>query len=59
LLHLRILYSQTYVGLLRDEIADLHQRGLEALVQQKLTAIKKRFCDLSLFVKEVPQLIDA
>ena len=53
--HLRILYSQTYVGLLRDEIADLRKRGLEVLVQQKLEAIKKRFCDLSLFVKEVKE----
>ncbi|MEZ5386732.1 MAG: transposase [Prosthecobacter sp.] len=53
--HLRILYSKTYVGLLRDEIADLRKRGLEMLVQQKLEAIKKRFCDLSLFVKEVKE----
>jgi putative transposase len=53
--HLRILYSKTYVGLLRDELADLRQRGLEVLVQQKLEAIKKRFCELSLFVKEVKE----
>lgn len=53
--HLRILYSRTYVGLLRDELADLRKRGLEVLAQQKLEAIKKRFCDLSLFVKEVKE----
>ncbi|MFO1483152.1 MAG: transposase [Verrucomicrobiaceae bacterium] len=53
--HLRILYSKTYVGLLRDELSDLRQRGLESLAQQKLEAIKKRFCDLSLFVKEVKE----
>jgi hypothetical protein len=53
--HLRILYSKTYVGLLRDEIADLRKRGLEVLVQQRLEAIKKRFCELSLFVKEVKE----
>jgi putative transposase len=53
--HLRILYSKTYVCLLRDEIADLRQRGLEVLVQQRLEAIKKRFCELSLFVKEVKE----
>ncbi len=53
--HLRILYSRIYVGLLRDEIADLRKRGLEVLIQQKLEAIKKRFCDLSLFVKEVKE----
>jgi putative transposase len=53
--HLRILYSKTYVGLLRDELSDLRQRGLESLAQQKVEAIKKRFCDLSLFVKEVKE----
>jgi putative transposase len=53
--HLRILYSKTYVGLLSDELSDLRQRGLESLAQQKLEAIKKRFCDLSLFVKEVKE----
>ena len=53
--HLRILYSKTYVGLLRDELSDLRQRGLETLAQQKLEALKKRFCELSLFVKEVKE----
>lgn len=53
--HLRILYSKTYVGLLRDELSDLRLRGLESLAQQNLEAIKKRFCDLSLFVKEVKE----
>lgn len=53
--HLRILYSKTYTGLLRDELSDLRQRGLEPLAQQKLEAIKKRFCDLSLFVKEIKE----
>lgn len=53
--HLRSLYSKTYTGLLRDELADLRQRGLEVLAQQRLEAIKRRFCDLSLFVKEVKE----
>ncbi|MDH4452333.1 MAG: chemotaxis protein CheW [Verrucomicrobiota bacterium] len=53
--HLRILYSKTYVGLLRDELSDLRQRGLEILAQQKVEALKKRFCELSLFVKEVKE----
>jgi hypothetical protein len=53
--HLRILYSKTYVGLLRDELSDLRQRGLEILAQQKVEALKKRCCDLSLFVKEVKE----
>jgi hypothetical protein len=53
--HLRILYSKTYVGLLRDELSDLRQRGLETLAQQKIETLKKRFCELSLFVKEVKE----
>ena len=53
--HLRILYSKTYVGLLRDELSDLRQHGLESLAQQKLETIKRRFCELSLFVKEVKE----
>ena len=53
--HLRILYSKNYVGLLRDELADLRQRGLETLALQKIETLKKRFCELSLFVKEVKE----
>jgi len=53
--HLRILYSRAYVDLLRDELADLRARGMAALAGQKLAALKKRFCDLSLFVKEVKE----
>lgn len=53
--HLRTLYSQAYVGLLRDELADLRARGMAALAEQRVEALKKRFCDLSLFVKEVKE----
>jgi putative transposase len=53
--HLGILYSKTYLGLLRDELADLRQRGMSILAEQKIDAIKKRFCDLSLFVKEIKE----
>ena len=53
--HLRTLYSKTYVGLLREELADLRARGMSALADLRIAAIKKRFCDLSLFVKEVKE----
>ncbi len=53
--HLSILYSRSYVGLLRDELADLRARGMAVLAEQRLAALKKRFCDLSLFVKEVKE----
>ncbi len=53
--HLRTLYSRAYLGLLRDELADLRARGLSALAEQRVAALKKRFCDLSLFVKEIKE----
>ncbi len=53
--HLSILYSRAYVGLLRDELADLRARGMAVLAEQRLAALKKRFCELSLFVKEVKE----
>ncbi len=53
--HLSVLYSRTYVGLLRDELSDLRVRGMTVLADQKLATIKKRFCELSLFVKEVKE----
>jgi len=53
--HLRTLYSRAYLGLLRDELADLRARGMAVLAEQRLDALKKRFCDLSLFVKEVKE----
>ncbi|MDB6004542.1 MAG: hypothetical protein JWR15_1529 [Prosthecobacter sp.] len=53
--HLRTLYSRAYLGLLHDELADLRARGMTALAEQRVEALKKRFCDLSLFVKEVKE----
>ncbi len=53
--HLQVLYSKTYVGLLRTEFAELRKLGMESLVQEKLEAIKKRFCDLSMYVKQVKE----
>lgn len=53
--HLRVLYSKAYLGLLREELKDLRERGLASLAQERIDALKKRFCDLSLFVKEVKE----
>ena len=55
LAHLRTLYSKAYIDQLRTEITLLRQQGLESLVQVKLDAIKRRFCDLSIYVKEVKE----
>ncbi|MCX6856794.1 MAG: chemotaxis protein CheW [Verrucomicrobia bacterium] len=53
--HLRTLYSREFVGLLKQEIQELRQLGMETLALTKLESIKKRFCDLSIFVKEVKE----
>lgn len=53
--HLSILYSKAYLGLLRDELADFRARGMAVLAEQRVEALKKRFCDLSLFVKEIKE----
>jgi hypothetical protein len=52
---LRPLYSRTNLCLPRDELADLRARGMAFLAEQRLDALKKRFYDLSLFVKEVKE----
>ncbi|MFC5454145.1 transposase [Prosthecobacter fluviatilis] len=53
--HLSILYSKTYLSLLRDELADFRSRGMAVLAEQKLETLKKCFCDLFLFVKEIKE----
>jgi hypothetical protein len=53
--HLRTLYSKAFVALLRQELDDLRKRGLDVVALAKIEAIKRRFCDLSLFVKEVKE----
>ncbi len=53
--HLSILYSRDYLKLLRDEMADWRARGMAVMAEQRLESLKKRFCDLSLFVKEVKE----
>jgi hypothetical protein len=55
LTHLRTLYSKAFVGLLKQELEELRRLGMETLALAKLEAIKKRFCDLSIFVKEVKE----
>jgi hypothetical protein len=53
--HLRTLYSREFVALLKQEIEELRRLGMDALALSKLEAIKRRFCDLSIFVKEVKE----
>ena len=53
--HLSILYSKSYVQHMREEIAWMREQGMEADVAKFLQKYKKRFCDLSLFVKQVKE----
>jgi REP element-mobilizing transposase RayT len=53
--HLRLLYSKAYLARLESEIASLRERGREAEVQRVLDRYKDRFCDLSVFVKELKE----
>ncbi len=53
--HLRTLYSREFVELLKQEIEALRRLGMDNLALSKLEVIKKRFCDLSIFVKEVKE----
>ena len=53
--HLKLLYSRGYLKQLGEEIAELRAHGREADVQRVLERYKARFCDLSVFVKEVKE----
>lgn len=37
--HLRVLYSKAYLGLLREDLKDLRERGMAALAQERIDAL--------------------
>ena len=53
--HLKLLYSPEYLSTLRHELDQYRERGLPELAEQILLKYCKRFCDLSLFVKEIKE----
>jgi REP element-mobilizing transposase RayT len=53
--HLSLLYSKAYLVSLRKEIARVREAGREGEVGLILDAFRKRFCDLSCFVKELKE----
>ena len=53
--HLRLLYSNAYVKRLRAEIDELRRHGRERDVGLVLARFTRRFCDLSLYVKELKE----
>jgi putative transposase len=53
--HLSLLYSKGYLVSLRQEIARVREAGREEEAQHMLDTFRKRFCDLSCFVKELKE----
>jgi len=53
--HLLILYTEAYVKQVRREIMSMRKKGQEEDIEKFLNKYKRRFCDLSLFVKEVKE----
>ncbi|MBK8090746.1 MAG: chemotaxis protein CheW [Verrucomicrobiaceae bacterium] len=53
--HLRILYSRSYIESLQVELAEWRKCGQERLAQERLEGIRRRFCDLTVFIKEVKE----
>jgi REP element-mobilizing transposase RayT len=53
--HLSLLYSKAYLVSLRQEIARVREAGRDGEVDLILEAFRKRFCDLSCFVKELKE----
>ncbi len=53
--HLATVYSKKFVEQLQREIATFREQGNEQAVGELLDRFKKRFCDISLFVKELKE----
>jgi len=53
--HLTLLYSKAYVRALRHELSDLRSKGMTGPAEELLERYRSRFCDLSLFVKELKE----
>jgi putative transposase len=53
--HLSLVYSKAFIAQFRNEITELRHRGEEDAAQALLGRFQQRFCDLSLFVKELKE----
>jgi putative transposase len=53
--HLSLVYSKAFIAQFRSEIKELRNRGEEDAAQALLARFQQRFCDLSLFVKELKE----
>ncbi len=53
--HLATVYSKAFLKQLRNELESFRARGMEDEVEKVLQRFKDRFCDVSLFVKELKE----
>jgi len=53
--HLRLLYSNRYITVLRAELADLRERGMPEQAKALIDGYLLRFCNLPVFVKELKE----
>lgn len=53
--HLSSLYSLAYITRLRGELADFRKREMPEQAEKFLEKYKRRFCDISLYIKEVKE----
>ena len=53
--HLSLLYPKAYIGGVKAELARVREAGREAEAEAILETFRRRFCDLSIFVKELKE----
>ena len=53
--HLRTLYTKDYVQCLRKGVEELRAKGREEDAEKVLESFRRRFCDVSVWTKEVKQ----
>jgi hypothetical protein len=53
--HLSLLYSKAYINGVKAELARVREAGCEAEAEAILETFRRRFCDLSIFVKELKE----
>lgn len=55
LTHLATVYSKAFLKQLSNELKSFRERGMDVEATKLLERFKKRFCDVSLFVKELKE----
>jgi REP element-mobilizing transposase RayT len=53
--HLSLLYSKAFIAGVKAELARVREAGRESEAEDILDTFRKRFCDLSIFVKELKE----